>query len=84
MAKVASIIGTGIISAIGRDKNECLQNLLACNSGIGHSHYLQTLYRSEYCLGEVKQSNEELRISLNIADKNAHNYTRTALLAISA
>lgn len=75
------ITGAGIISAVGNNKAETKQSLLAKESGIGELHHLQSAHRELPC-GEVKMSNEELREMLGMPEGKACN--RTALLGIEA
>ncbi len=49
-----------MISAIGNNVQEAYLNLLNSQSGIGKVNYLNTRYKDEYVLGEVKLSNNEL------------------------
>lgn len=75
------ITGTGIISAIGTDRDQTLANLLSENHGIGPVRYLQTVHSDILC-GEVKFSNEQLCSMSGI--KDGSNYSRSSLLGIVA
>ena len=81
MTKPILITGTGVVSAIGLDKNETLNALLNNRSGVGPLVYLKTDHK-EFPVGEVKLSDAEMRKRLNIND-NAIT-TRTALMGMIA
>ncbi len=81
MTKPILITGTGVVSAIGLDKNETLDALLNNRSGVGPLVYLKTDHK-EFPVGEVKLSDAEMRKRLNIND-NAIT-TRTALMGMIA
>ena len=49
-----------MISAIGNNVQEAYANLSNAKSGIGKVNYLNTRYKDEYVLGEVKLSNTQL------------------------
>lgn len=75
------ITGTGIISAIGNDKQQTLQSLLSSESGIAPIRYLNTEHK-EFPVGEVKMSNSEMRTILGVDDLKTLN--RTSLLGAIA
>lgn len=75
------ITGTGIVSAIGIDKEETCRHLLDGETGIGEIRYLQTEHR-EFPVGEVKLSNEEMIARLRFSDDRP--VTRTALIGMIA
>ncbi len=54
------VTGMGMISAIGTNVEESLQNLFLAKSGIGDIRHLQTRHRDDYVAGEVNLSNAEL------------------------
>ena len=81
MTKPILITGTGVVSAIGLNKNETLDALLNNRSGVGPLVYLKTDHK-EFPVGEVKLSDAEMRKRLNIND-NAIT-TRTALMGMIA
>lgn len=58
------ITGSGIVSAIGLDKQETYASLLAERSGVGPVRYLKTAHR-EYPVGEVPLSDEEMKQRLH-------------------
>lgn len=75
------ITGSGIISAIGNNKEEVLQSLLQEKSGVAEMRYLQSEH-TELPVGEVKYSDQEMRDLLNLpADKPAN---RTSLMGTLA
>jgi 3-oxoacyl-[acyl-carrier-protein] synthase-1 len=75
------ISGMGIVSSLGNNVEENLQSLLANRSGIAPLHYLLTT-RTEFPVGEVKKTNEEMISLLNI-DENKPTI-RTALMGMLA
>lgn len=81
MASGISITGSGIICAIGTDKDSVFQSLKQKKTGIGTLQYLQSVHK-ELPVGEVKMSNEELRSSLDIVTSD--DLSRTALLGTYA
>ncbi|MDR3047796.1 MAG: beta-ketoacyl-[acyl-carrier-protein] synthase family protein [Bacteroidales bacterium] len=75
------ITGTGIISALGLGKEQTLNALTNNRSGIATLHYLKTAH-TEFPVGEVKFSNEEMKQRLNIPETEVT--TRTSLMGILA
>lgn len=81
MAKGISITGSGIICAIGTDKESVLESLRGKKTGIGTMQYLSSIHE-ELPVGEVKLSNDELKSLLGIvADEDI---SRTTLLGAYA
>ena len=75
------ITGAGIVSAVGCNKREVLESLVAGRSGIGPMRYLRSVH-TEFPVGEVPMSDEELCAALGI---DASTPTiRTALLGMLA
>lgn len=74
------VVNTGLITAIGNDTPSCLDALMTGRSGIGKATYLQTHWRDELPVAEVKLSNTELAA---LSGANA-NWPRTALLSAVA
>lgn len=75
------ITGAGIVSAVGCNKREVLESLVAGRSGIGPMRYLRSVH-TEFPVGEVPMSDEELCAALGI---DASTLTiRTALLGMLA
>ena len=75
-----AITGIGIVSAIGCNCAETLQSLLEQRSGIAPMRYLHSVH-TEYPVGEVQLSNDELRQRLGLGDEPL---PRTSLLGIMA
>lgn len=75
------ITGSGIISAIGNNKQEVLRSLLEKRSGIGKMRYLQSIH-TDLPVGEVKMSDEEMRNVLALDEKAPAN--RTSLMGTIA
>ncbi len=75
------ITGAGIVSSIGFGKQETLDSLLAGKSGIGRMRYLQSSH-TEFPVGEVQKSNEELREMLDLPESKP--MVRTALMGAVA
>ena len=75
------ITGSGIISAIGNDKQTVLSSLLENRSGIGQMRYLQSEHL-ELPVGEVKLSDAEMREMLCLSDDKQAN--RTSLMGTIA
>lgn len=76
-----AITGEGIISAIGTNKEEVLQSLLAHKSGIKEMQFLQSVHH-ELPVGEVTLSNEQMKKRLGIPEKQL--MSRTELMGILA
>lgn len=70
-----------MISAIGNNVQEAYLNLLNANTGIGKVKYLNTRYKDDYVLGEVKMSNNEL---MDFISNHSPALNRTSLLGIAA
>lgn len=65
MKQSIAITGSGIICAIGTDKDAVSNALHARKSGIQRMKYLPSCHK-EMLVGEVKLSNEELKAALNL------------------
>jgi 3-oxoacyl-[acyl-carrier-protein] synthase-1 len=76
------VTGIGIISAIGNDIREVQDSLISLRSGIGHLTGIDSVYKNEIPVAEIKLSNSDL-LPLANPVKNSPN-TRTALLALIA
>lgn len=79
--KSIAITGTGIICAIGNDKEEVLDALLRRQTGIGTMRYLRSTHH-ELPVGEVKLSNDDLKTALSI--EASTEVSRTELLGVAA
>lgn len=77
MAKRVVITGMGIVSAIGVGKEAHLRALMKGESGVGKISYLQTKH-TDIPVGEVKMSDEEMKLLLGIASESV--ITRTPLM----
>jgi 3-oxoacyl-[acyl-carrier-protein] synthase-1 len=75
------ITGTGIISALGKNKQETLLALQEQRSGIAPLRYLKTSH-TEFPVGEVKLTNEEMMQLLHIPVEKIT--TRTSLMGMIA
>ena len=75
------ITGSGIISAIGNDKQAVLSSLFEKRSGISQMRYLQSEHL-ELPVGEVKLSDAEMRKILCLSDDKPAN--RTSLMGTIA
>jgi len=75
------ITGMGIVSALGNNVEENLQALRANRSGIATLRYLKTSH-TEFPVGEVKMTNEEMMNILKIHENEPT--TRTALMGMLA
>ena len=82
MAKRIAITGMGIISSIGNNVEENFASLKNSKHGICDIDLLETRYKGEIKVGEIKISNQELIKKLGISEEN--NLTRTTLLGIWA
>jgi len=82
MAANVFITGMGIISSIGNNSEEVLQSVRKSQTGIKKSSTLNSIYRDEIPLGEVKLSDFEL---LMLAEPEVKiSYSRTSLLGMIA
>ncbi len=82
MPKRVFVTGIGIISAIGNDTREVQDSLLNLQSGIGNLTGIESVYKNEIPVAEIKASNNELLPLANPAKNCPH--TRTALLGLIA
>ncbi len=82
MNKRVYITGFGLITAIGDNVDESLQNLMNSKPGIGDISYLDTIHKHSLPVAEVKHTNAELA---EIAGQNSDTpFTRSALLGMIA
>lgn len=76
------VTGIGIISAVGCNVHEVIDALKGLRSGIGRLTQIDSVYREEIPVGEVRVSNRELyRLA---APERTGYYSRTALLGLIA
>jgi len=80
MRQPAYIVNTGIITAIGNDTATCFESLLQCRSGIDKATILQTNWKDDFPVGEIKMSNPDLAALTNTDPT----WPRTALLSCVA
>ncbi len=76
-----AITGEGIVSAIGLDKQEVLQSLLAGKTGIGEMKHLQSVHH-ELPVGEVDLSDDTMKEMLGIPSGDM--MSRTSLMGMLA
>ncbi|MBR5085631.1 MAG: beta-ketoacyl-[Muribaculaceae bacterium] len=81
MSEKIVITGSGIVSAIGNNRQQCLENLKNGFSGISEVRYLPTVHH-EFPVGEVKLSNSQMCDLLGIGHSQV--YSRTTLMGIMA
>jgi 3-oxoacyl-(acyl-carrier-protein) synthase len=74
------VSGMGIVSAIGRNLDECLHSLSHDQTGIDRIRLLETVHKDTYVAGEVKLTNKEIASLVNDSD----DLPRTTLLAMLA
>lgn len=82
MIKKIYVTGIGIISAIGKNVEETLDSLRNKKSGIGTLKHIKTRHQEYLSVGEVKQTDEELKDFCNTSNNKIH--TRTSLLGMLA
>lgn len=76
------ITGIGVISAIGDNAAQNLNNLKQQKSGIGPIKILDSQFKDDFVAGEVNYTNEELSRMVGISPKSE--YPRNTLLGIIA
>jgi 3-oxoacyl-(acyl-carrier-protein) synthase len=76
------VTGVGIISSIGFDNEEVSSALNESRSGIGKITLLDTIYKDEIPVAEVKATNKELKDILGITGKEP--VSRASMLGIIA
>ena len=74
------IAGAGVISAIGRDKDGCLDALIRGRAGIGPMRRLDSIYKGQLPVAEVPYDNRELAAMAGLSP----DISRTALLSAIA
>ena len=82
MSDKVFVTGFGIISAIGFNSEEAAAAMKASRSGLGKITLLDTLYKDEIPVAEVKATDKELKEISKVS--NRANYSRTSLLGIIA
>ena len=81
MNKEIYITGTGVVSAVGLGKVATINAICNQKTGVEPIRYLETIH-TDFPVGEVKYSNDELREMLSIPASEA--FIRSSLLAIPA
>jgi 3-oxoacyl-(acyl-carrier-protein) synthase len=76
------VTGIGVVSAIGFDCKETAVALQASKSGIGRIAQLETLYKDEIPVAEVKATHLELAEMAKVSENGL--FSRTSLLGIIA
>ena len=82
MAERVYITGAGIISSIGLNYREVLTSLHASVGGIGKMTLIDSVYRDDIPVAEVKATNDELKSIAGTSAKRV--FSRTSLLGIIA
>jgi 3-oxoacyl-[acyl-carrier-protein] synthase-1 len=82
VAEKVLITGVGIISSIGKNYDEVLHSLDCSRSGIGKLSILDTIYKDEIPVAEIKASDIELRDTACISKKIP--FSRTSLIGLIA
>lgn len=80
MQKDVWVAGTGVISAIGLNRDQCLASLKEGKAGMGPMQRLSSIYKDTIPVAEVKLSNGELAALSGLAPTSS----RTALLSAVA
>jgi 3-oxoacyl-[acyl-carrier-protein] synthase-1 len=81
MSNKILVTGAGIISALGKNKQETLSALQKQQSGIAPLRYLKTSH-SEFPVGEIKLTNAEMMQLMHIPETEVN--TRTSLMGMIA
>lgn len=82
MVNKVYVAGLGIISAIGRKPQECLDNIINLNHGVKPALFLNTIHKDSIPVAGVPYSNEQLRAMLPLDASRL--YSRTSLLGMIA
>jgi len=83
MAEKIVVTSLGILSALGQGVDANLHALKKGKTGLQYPQHLQTVHATEFLLGEVNSSNDDLSASLGLPTGD-NGYTRTTLLALVA
>lgn len=76
------VTGIGALSAIGNDIEAQHNNLKIGKTGIGKSQFFKSKYADIFPFGEIRLSNDDLKIKLSSIDTT--DFTRTDLVAFTA
>ncbi|MCO6147283.1 beta-ketoacyl synthase [Flavobacterium sp. NRK1] len=82
MSKGVAITGMGIISSIGNTVDENFNALINGKPGITKIENIATIHKNEIIVGEIKKTNSELILELELPAHN--NFSRTAMLGTIA
>lgn len=77
------VTGLGIISSIGKNVEETLNALTGMTTGIGSLDHIESRYKGQIPVGEVKATDDELKAIAGVSGDNVY-HTRTDLLGIVA
>jgi 3-oxoacyl-[acyl-carrier-protein] synthase-1 len=80
MKQTPYVVNTGVITAIGNNTQECEQALISGRNVIGKPTFLQTHWKEEIPVAEIKLSNDALAAMTGVAPS----WPRTALLSTIA
>ena len=83
MAERIVVTAVGIVSALGTGIDAQLRAMRNGRSGVGKVTHLQSVYATDFVLGEVRMSNDDLAASLGLPTGD-NGYTRTTLLSLLA
>lgn len=79
------VVGMGVVSSIGMNIEENLFSLRNGKTGIAPIKYLESIHRSEFVVGEIPYSDEELRELINqLFSIPTKIYNRSTLISIIA
>lgn len=82
MSQRIFVTGLGIISAIGSNVREVMDSLKEMRTGVGRLTLIDSIYKDEIPVGEIRASNREL-LEKALPSVRAY-YSRTALLGLIA
>ncbi len=82
MSTKVLITGLGVISSIGKNVEETLKSIRELKSGVGKIDLLITRHRNDLPVGEIKQTDEELKEAAGVNNLKA--LTRPTLLGMLA
>jgi 3-oxoacyl-[acyl-carrier-protein] synthase-1 len=77
------VTAVGIVTALGKGRDTNAQALRAGESGLRYPQFLDSIHAGEFLIGEVRQSNEDLKAALGV-NPMEEGFTRTTLLAMTA
>ena len=83
MAERIVVTAIGIISALGTGRKAHIERFRNSESGVRPVKHLWSVHASDFVLGEIDQSNDELAAGLGLPTGD-NGYTRTTLLSLAA